>query len=179
MVFLVSCWLQLKWNPHPCGYWGNLGEIAGRQCRCSFRQIENYRQRISGPLLDRIDIHVEVPLVTFRELSSEGGGGDSSSVIRGRVMAAREIQLGRLRKSSARTNSSMSPRQVKQFCRLDSESTGYLEHAMEEMGFSGRAHDRILKVARTLADLGGSPEIRSNDVLEAIQFRSLDRKLFS
>ena len=179
MNFRVSCWLQLKWNPHPCGYWGNLGGIAGRQCRCSFRQIENYRQRISGILLDQVDIHVEVPLVTFRDLSSDGGGGDSSSIIRGRVMAAREIQLGRLRKSSARTNFSMSPRQVKQFCQLDSESTGYLEHAMEEMGFSGRAHDRILKVARTLAYLLGAESIRPNDVLEAIQCRSLDRKLFS
>ena len=128
--------------------------------------------------MDRIDIHVEVPLVPFRELSSEGGGGESSAVIRARVEAAREIQLGRLRKSSARTNSAMGPRQMKQHCKLDSEARGYLEHAMEEMGFSARAHDRILKVARTLADLGGSPDIRANDVLEAIQFRSLDRKLF-
>lgn len=164
--------------PLPCGYWGNLGEIAARQCRCSVRQIENYRQRISGPLLDRIDIHVEVPLVPFQELSSDSGGGESSAVIRARVEAAREIQSGRFRKASARTNSAMGPRQMKQHCKLDSESRSYLEHAMAEMGFSARAHDRILKVARTLADLAGSPDIRANDVLEAIQFRSLDRKLF-
>jgi magnesium chelatase family protein len=175
LTFPSRFMLVAAMNPCPCGFYG----CSDKQCRCSVRQIENYRQRISGPLLDRIDIHVEVPLVTFRELSSDGSGGESSSIIRGRVMAAREIQLGRLRKSSALTNSSMSPRQVKQFCRLDSESTGYLEHAMEEMGFSGRAHDRILKVARTLADLGESPEIRATDVLEAIQFRSLDRKLFT
>jgi magnesium chelatase family protein len=177
-TFPARFMLVAAMNPCPCGYWGNLGEIAARQCRCSVRQIETYRQRISGPLLDRIDIHVEVPLVPFRELSSEGGGGESSAVIRARVEAAREIQLGRLRKSSARTNSAMGPRQMKQHCKLDSESRSYLEHAMEEMGFSARAHDRILKVARTLADLSGSPDIRANDVLEAIQFRSLDRKLF-
>jgi magnesium chelatase family protein len=99
--------------------------------------------------------------------------------IRARVEAAWDIQSGRFRKSSARTNSAMGPRQMKQHCKLDSESHSYLEHAMEEMGFSARAHDRILKVAHTLADLAGSPGIRANDVLEAIQFRSLDRKLFT
>lgn len=179
MTCHISCWLHLKWNPHPCGHWGNSGGIAAQQCRCSFRQIENYRQRISGPLLDRIDLHVEVPPVTFRELSSEGGGGESSAVIRGRVVAAREIQAARFRKSANATNSAMGPRQVKTHCKLDSESMGYLEHAMQEMNFSARAHDRILKVARTLADLAGSPNIRPADVLEAIQYRSLDRKLFS
>jgi magnesium chelatase family protein len=142
------------------------------------RQIENYRQRISGPLLDRIDLHVEVPLVEFRELSS-GAPGEKSSQIRGRVVAARRVQTERFRKSSNTTNASMSPRQVKQHCALDSESNGYLEHAMEQMNFSARAHDRILKVARTLADLAGSENIRPADVLEAIQYRSLDRKLFS
>ena len=94
-------------NPHPCGYWGNSGEIAARQCRCTFRQIENYRQRISGPLLDRIDIHCEVPLVGFRELTSNTNIGESSETIRHRVIAAREIQLERFRKSSNSTNSAM------------------------------------------------------------------------
>lgn len=143
------------------------------------RQIENYRQRISGPLLDRIDIHCEVPIVDFRELSSSTNTGESSETIRKRVIAAREIQLERFRKSSNSTNSSMGSRQVRQHCQLSGESNGYLEHAMEEMSFSARAHDRILKVARTLADLAGSMDIRPNDVLEAIQYRSLDRKLFS
>jgi magnesium chelatase family protein len=130
-------------------------------------------------LLDRIDIHVEVPLVDFKELSSHTGGGEKSSVIRERVVEARRIQGERFRKSPTSTNSAMSPRLMKAHCQLDAESNGYLEHAMEEMNFSARAHDRILKVARTLADLAGSPNIRSNDVLEAIQYRSLDRKLFS
>ena len=129
--------------------------------------------------LDRIDLHVEVPLVDFRELSSNATSGDKSSVIRERVIAAREIQFGRFRRTSVTTNSAMTSRLVRQHCQLDSESNGFLEHAMEEMNFSARAHDRILKVARTLADLGGSEMIRSQDVLEAIQYRSLDRKLFS
>jgi magnesium chelatase family protein len=175
MAFRVSCWCHLKWKPHPCGYYGD----SKRECRCSPRQIETYRQRISGPLLDRIDIHCEVPIVDFRELSSTTNTGESSKTIRKRVSAAREIQLERFKKSSNSTNSSMGSRQVRQHCQLNAESTGYLEHAMEEMNFSARAHDRILKVARTLADLSGAMEIRSNDILEAIQFRSLDRKLFS
>jgi magnesium chelatase family protein len=162
-------------NPCPCGFYGDMK----RQCRCSPRQIEQYRQRISGPLLDRIDIHCEVPLVDFRELSSQTATGEKSETIRTRVVEARRIQHERFRKSANATNSSMSPRQMKAYCRIDTEATGYLEHAMEEMNFSARAHDRILKVARTLADLAGAPEIRPADILEAIQYRSLDRKLFS
>jgi magnesium chelatase family protein len=150
-----------------------------RECRCSPRQIETYRQRISGPLLDRIDLHVEVPLVDFRELSSDTNLGEKSETIRQRVITARGIQLERFRKFSNSTNSAMGSRQVRQHCKLTPESNGYLEHAMEEMNFSARAHDRILKVARTLADLAGSMDIRPNDILEAIQYRSLDRKLFS
>jgi magnesium chelatase family protein len=130
-------------------------------------------------LLDRIDIHVEVPLVDFRELSSNTTSGDTSAVIRRRVVAAREIQLERFKRASTNTNSAMSSRLVRQHCQLDAESSRFLEHAMEEMNFSARAHDRILKVARTLADLGASEMIRSQDILEAIQYRSLDRKLFS
>jgi len=156
-----------------------IGEIRGKQCRCSVRQIENYRQRISGPLLDRIDIHVEVPMVHFRDLTSNTGSGEKSATIRERVVRARRTQGERFRRSSCLTNAAMNPRQVKQHCRIDGEATGYLEHAMEELNFSARAHDRILKVARTLADLAGSPNIRATDVLEAIQYRSLDRKLFS
>lgn len=173
--FPAKFMLVAAMNPCPCGYYGD----PKRECRCSSRQIETYRQRISGPLLDRIDLHVEVPLVDFRELSSNATSGDKSPVIRERVVAARAIQLGRFKRASVTTNSAMTTRLVRQHCQLDSESNGFLEHAMEEMNFSARAHDRILKVARTLADLGGSEMIRSQDVLEAIQYRSLDRKLFS
>jgi len=174
-TFPCSFMLVAAMNPCPCGYYGDIK----RQCRCSPRQIETYRQRISGPLLDRIDIHCEVPLVDFRELSSNTGGGEKSETIRERVVQARRIQQDRFRKAAGATNASMSPRQMKVHCQIDSESRGYLEHAMEEMNFSARAHDRILKVARTLADLAGAPNIRATDVLEAIQYRSLDRKLFS
>lgn len=175
MDFRISCWFHLKWNSHPCGYYGD----PKRECRCSSRQIEQYRQRISGPLLDRIDLHIEVPLVDFRELSAATPSGEPSGSIRERVIEARAIQQERFRKSSNTTNSGMGSRQVRLHCQLDAESNRYLEHAMEEMNFSARAHDRILKVARTLADLAGSDNIRANDILEAIQYRALDRKLFS
>jgi len=150
-----------------------------RQCRCSNRQIETYRQRISGPLLDRIDLHVEVPIVDYRELSTNSTSGEASSVIRERVRVAREIQQSRFKRASTSTNSAMNSRLVREHCKLDSESAGYLEHSMEQMNFSARAHDRILKVSRTLADLAGSERIRPNDVLEAIQYRTLDRNLFA
>ena len=133
---------------------------------------------MSGPLLDRIDLHVEVPLVDYRELSSSGSG-EKSAAIRERVMQAREIQRRRFAGSPAQTNAAMGARLVKAHCALDAESVSYLEHAMEQLNFSARAHDRILKVARTLADLAGSEAIRPNDVLEAIQYRSLDRNLFT
>ncbi|MEI6178408.1 MAG: hypothetical protein WCS43_16065 [Verrucomicrobiota bacterium] len=154
-------------TPRILVFWTNpYGSRAGRRHEnCKFR--------------DRIDLHVEVPLVDFRELSSNTIAGEKSATIRERVVAARQTQTERFRKSANSTNSAMSPRQMKQHCQIDAESTGYLEHAMEEMNFSARAHNRILKVARTLADLAGSSNIRATDVLEAIQYRSLDRKLFS
>lgn len=175
VTFPCRFMLVAAMNPCPCGFYGDVK----RECRCSTRQIETYRQRISGPLLDRIDLHVEVPLVDFRELSSNAATGEKSAAIRERVVHARRTQSERFRKSANATNSSMSPRQMKAHCQINAEATGYLEHAMEEMNFSARAHDRILKVARTLADLAGAETIRSADVLEAIQYRSLDRKLFS
>jgi magnesium chelatase family protein len=175
LTFPAGFMLVAAMNPCPCGFYGDMK----RECRCSPRQIEQYRQRISGPLLDRIDIHCEVPLVDFRELSSNTSTGEKSETIRARVVEARRIQQERFHKSANATNSAMNPRQMKAHCRLDAEATGYLEHAMEEMNFSARAHDRILKVARTLADLAGAVDIRASDILEAIQYRSLDRKLFA
>ena len=115
----------------------------------------------------------------FRELTSGTPSGESSAVIRESVVAARQIQQERFRKSGHTTNAAMSSRQVRRHCQFNAETTGYLEHAMEEMSFSARAHDRILKVARTQPDLAGAPDIRPSDNLEAIQYRSLDRKLFS
>jgi magnesium chelatase family protein len=171
-----SCFMLVAaMNPCPCGYYGD----AKRACRCSSRQIEMYRQRISGPLLDRIDIHVEVPLVNFKELSSNSTG-ETSQTIRERVAAAREIQKNRFEKQkSVNTNSAMNAKLVREHCQLDSQSSNYLSQAMESMNFSARAHDRILKVSRTIADLEQSEHIQANHILEAIQYRSLDRKLFS
>ncbi|BCU77647.1 ATP-binding protein [Luteolibacter sp. LG18] len=117
-----------------CGYYGD----SKRQCRCTSRQIETYRQRISGPLLDRIDLHVDVPLVDYRELSSTSNGGESSATIRERVQGARAVQLRRFKNKSTQTNSAMGARLVREHCKLDGVGAGYLEQAMEQMNFSAR-----------------------------------------
>jgi magnesium chelatase family protein len=141
--------------------------------------VQRYRQRISGPLLDRIDLHVEVPLVDFKSLTRTEPG-ESSAVIRQRVEQARAIQAARFKGfKGIHTNSDMSSRLIKKHCELDAEGSAFLEHNMGEMNFSARAHDRILKVARTLADLKGLEKIDSDSVLEAVNYRSLDRNLWS
>lgn len=161
-------------NPCPCGY---LGDPA-RDCRCSPNQIEKYRQRISGPLLDRIDLHVDVPAVDYKELRSESGG-ESSEAIRERVEEARQVQLARfVSHPGVIANADMGSRLVSEFCRLDRQSERTLEQAMDTLNFSARAYDRILKVARTLADLEGDRDIREVHVMEAIQYRTLDRNLW-
>ncbi len=161
-------------NPCPCGY---LGDPA-RECRCSPGQIAKYRQRISGPLLDRIDLHVDVPAIDYRELRSESGG-ESSDAIRERVERARQVQLARfVSHPGVMCNADMGSRLVAEFCALDPAGERTLEQAMEVLHFSARAHDRILKVARTLADLEGSRDLREVHVLEAIQYRTLDRNLW-
>ena len=175
VTFPARFMLVAAMNPCPCGYFGDVK----RECRCGPPVIQRYRQRISGPLLDRIDLHVEVPLVDYKALSSSEPG-ESSTAIRARVEQARALQAERFKKSAGvHINSAMNPRLIKQHCQLDAESAGYLEHAMSDMNFSARAHDRILKVARTLADLAGSDPIRPNDILEAIGYRALDRNLWA
>ena len=161
-------------NPCPCGY---LGDPA-RECRCSPNQIEKYRQRISGPLLDRIDLHVDVPAVDYRELRAESGG-ETSMVIRERVEEARQVQLARfISHPGVLCNADMGNRLVTEFCRLDHQSERTLEQAMNSLNFSARAYDRILKVSRTLADLEGSRDVREVHVMEAIQYRTLDRNMW-
>ena len=138
-------------------------------------QIQRYVGKISGPLLDRIDIHIDVPAVKFNELrGKDGPQGDSSDVIRERVVRARNVQLERFA-GECFSNSAMSPKQIRTFCALDAESEGLLEKAMQRQGLSARAHDRILKVSRTIADLDGSEHILPNHISEAINYRSLDR----
>jgi magnesium chelatase family protein len=156
----------------PCGFWND----PTRECRCSPLQIQRYIGRISGPLLDRIDIHIDVPAVKFRELTGDVlPETDSSAVIRSRVMKARERQLHRFRGERIFCNAAMTPRMIRGHCKIDSQSERMLESAMMRLGLSARAYDRILKVSRTIADLDGSDKIRSTDVSEAVGYRSLDR----
>ena len=175
VTFPSDFMLVAAMNPCPCGYFGD----SKRHCNCGPPVIQRYRQRISGPLLDRIDLQVEVPLVDYKALSNHDGG-EPSEAIRQRVERARAIQGERFKGSpGVHTNSQMTPRLIKKHCALDEEGSGFLENAMSQMNFSARAHDRILKVARTLADLGGLEAISSNNVLEAINYRSLDRNLWA
>ena len=160
----------------PCGYWSD----PTRECRCSPLQIQRYVGRISGPLLDRIDIHIDVPAVKFRELRGEAAPEtDSSTTIRQRVIKARERQQCRFASESARarifSNAAMTPRMIRNFYHIDSHSEKLLEDAMRRLGLSARAYDRILKVSRTIADLEGADTINSNHVSEAVGYRSLDR----
>jgi magnesium chelatase family protein len=140
-------------------------------------QIERYMSRLSGPLLDRIDLHIEVPAVPFQELSATADG-TSSAVMREQVSKAREVQRQRFGESPG-LNSRMSSRQLRRHCNLDTEGRQLLKTAMDELGLSARAHDRILRVARTVADLEGSADILSPHLMEAIGYRSLDRKLWA
>lgn len=143
-------------------------------------QIQRYVGKISGPLMDRIDIHIDVPAVKFNELRGRNvPEGDSSEVVRTRVIQAREIQLARFDGNGVYSNSAMSPKQIRTYCSLDAQSEELLEKAMVRQGLSARAHDRILKVSRTIADLDGSENIRSTHISEAINYRSLDRNFWT
>jgi magnesium chelatase family protein len=160
-------------NPCPCGYLGD----ARHPCQCTPMQVERYMARISGPLLDRIDLHIEVPGVPFQELSASADG-TASAAMREQVGQARAVQRHRFGEDNATLNSRMSTRQLRRHCGLDEEGRGLLRAAMEELGLSARAHDRILRVARTIADLEGAADLRAAHVVEAIGYRSLDRKLW-
>jgi len=157
-------------NPCPCGFYGDYK----RQCQCTYLQIQRYRTKISGPLLDRLDIHVEVPAVQYQDLARESGG-ESSEIIRQRVNTARNVQQKRFKHHRIFCNAQMPPRVLKRFCRLGEDSHRLLETAIDRLGLSARAHNRILKIARTIADLEGQEKISSAQVAEAIQYRSLDR----
>ncbi len=154
-----------------CGFQGD----SSHECTCSALQIQRYRAKISGPLLDRIDIQVEVPAVRYKELADQSPG-ESSAAIRGRVDTAREVQLARFRGRKIFCNAQMGPRDLKKFCAPEPAAEQLLERAMAKLGLSARAYTRILKVARTIADLDGAPAtLSAAHVAEAIQYRSLDR----
>jgi magnesium chelatase family protein len=171
MTFPAQFMLVAAMNPTPDGK-------MPHESKSSPREIQNYLGRISGPLLDRIDLHIEVPPVKFREMTGERTG-ETSSQIRARVVAAREHQLRRFADRPKITNNArMGPRELKQFCALDETARDMLQMAMTDMNFSARAYDRILKVARTIADLAGADSISAEHLSEAIQFRSLDRQIW-
>lgn len=167
----ASFMLVAAMNPCPCGYLND----TRRQCTCSTAAVHRYRAKISGPLLDRIDIHIDVPALPPHELSSVKGA-ETSAEIRKRVIAARKMQIERFRKDHIYTNSQMKPRHIKKYCTLDTDSQNLINAAMEHLGLSARAYTRILKVSRTIADLHGSDQIQPHHLSEAIQYRSLDRE---
>jgi magnesium chelatase family protein len=161
-------------NPCPCGYYTD----PRHECSCSPQQVQKYMAKISGPLLDRIDIHVEVPALGYDELAQKTHGEDSAS-LRAKVVAARKIQTDRFAaETKIFCNAHMESKHIRKFCELEENSQTLLKTAIERLGLSARAYDRILKVSRTIADLDGKENILSSHIAEAIQYRSLDRKLW-
>lgn len=158
-------------NPCKCGFFGH----PTRPCICPPSAVERYRQRISGPLLDRIDLQVDVSPVLYDEISSDKPAESSAEILK-RVLAARAIQQQRFDQTGVLCNAHLSGRAMRQVCRLDATAAATLRAAFEQLGLSARAYDRILKVSRTIADLAGSPSIEMVHVAEALQYRSLDRK---
>jgi len=162
-------------NPCPCGYFGH----SLRECTCTPFQIQKYMNKISGPLLDRIDLHIEVPALKVAEITGSTGNGESSEMIRQRVIKARGIQMKRYKNEKGIfANAHLTPKLMKKYCQIDKEGENLLKTAIEHLGLSARAYDRILKVARTIADLENSENIEPEHLAEAIQYRSLDRSFW-
>ncbi len=172
ICFPAAFILVAAMNPCPCGYFTD----PNKPCKCGSIQIERYLSRISGPLIDRIDIHVEVPVVPYRELRSTQEG-TSSTEMRDRVERSREIQRQRFDPDATMLNSRMTGRAIREHCKLSDECEGLLRQAMTQLGLSARAHDKILRVARTIADLDQSEVIQPQHITEAIHYRRLDRQL--
>jgi magnesium chelatase family protein len=170
LAFPARFMLAAAMNPCQCGYAGD----QTRHCTCTPPLVQRYLARISGPLLDRIDLHVRVPAVKYKELSGENVA-EESAVIRERVLAARNIQEKRLKSFGINCNARMTPRTIRRFCKLDSESEKKMERAITQLGLSARAYARILRVSRTVADLENTGNILPRHVAEAIQYRTLDR----
>lgn len=174
LEFPANFMLAAAMNPCPCGFYTD----PSKECTCTSVQIQKYMAKISGPLLDRIDIHIEVPAVKYKELASKNSG-EKSEVIRERVIAAREIQQRRFAGiKNIFSNADMGSKEIKEFCQIDSAGEELLKMAMTKLGLSARAYDRILKVSRTIADLDKSEKILPQHLSEAIQYRSLDRELW-
>src|SRR6185295_8691223 len=173
LTFPSSFMLVAAMNPCNCGFYGD----PTRECKCTPPQIQRYISKISGPLLDRIDIHIDVPAVKVRELSAQESG-ESSTEIRERVIGARKIQQQRFAGEPVYCNAQMSPRLIRKHCQLDAASQQLLERAIMKYGLSARAYDRILKVSRTIADLEGREQITEQHISEAVNYRTLDRNFW-
>jgi magnesium chelatase family protein len=172
LTYPAQFMLVAAMNPCPCGFYSD----PHRECTCTLPQIQRYKGKISGPLLDRIDIHVDVPPVRFQDMSTEKQA-EASRQIKERVKKARAIQQERFKGKKVFCNALMVARHIRKFCHIDRSSHKLLQHAMEKLGFSARAYTRILKVSRTIADLEGAEQIQPHHISEAIQYRSLDRTL--
>ena len=170
ITYPSSFMLVAAMNPCPCGYFSD----PKHECRCTYQQIHRYRSKISGPLMDRIDIHVEVPSVPYKDLRVESGAEPSENISR-RVASARALQSERLARTKIYCNAQMSSRHIKKHCLIDESSSILLEAAIDKLGLSARAYNRILKIARTIADLEDASAIRVDHISEAIQYRTLDR----
>ena len=177
LTFPARFMLAAAMNPCPCGYFND----RTRECHCSQPVIQRYMAKISGPLLDRIDIHIDVPAVNYKEMRA-GAEPEASAQIRQRVIRAREVQLSRFsgcKREKLYCNAQMPPRHIRTFCELSSDCENLLERAMVQQGLTARAHDRILKVARTIGDLEGAKAIEPKHIAEAIQYRTLDRSFWA
>jgi magnesium chelatase family protein len=172
LTYPASLMLVAAMNPCKCGFSGD----PLHQCLCTPHQIQTYRSKVSGPLMDRIDIHVEVPAIKFNEIASNTTA-ESSISIRERVTRARQVQQVRFKSDGIYANAHMKPRHIRKYCKIDDDSLHLMEMAMNRLGLSARAYTRILKVSRTIADLEGSEKVASHHISEAIQYRSLDRKV--
>ena len=173
LTYPANFMLVAAMNPCPCGFFSD----PNRDCKCTPTQIQNYVSRISGPLLDRIDIQVEVPAVKYAELSAETTG-EPSTLVQERVESARQIQQQRFADTTIHANATMESKQIREYCQVDDQAQDLLRVAINQLGLSARAYDRILKVARTIADLDRNPNIEAVHVSEAIQYRSLDRSFW-
>jgi magnesium chelatase family protein len=173
-TFPASFLLVAALNPCPCGFRND----PRRECHCTVPQVEKYMGKISGPLLDRIDIHIEVPAVPYKELSDDRAG-TSSEMMREQVVAAREIQAKRFATSRTRYNGQMTSRQIRQFCKLSDDCQELLRTSVNDLGLSARAHDKVLRVSRTIADLDKSDDIQAAHLNEAINYRMLDRQMWT
>jgi len=177
LTFPARFMLAAAMNPCPCGFFND----KSRECRCTQPMVQRYMQKISGPLMDRIDIHIDVPAVNYKEMRSTTEP-EGSEAIRQRVLRARETQLHRFAASARHriySNAQMGSRHIRTFCELSTDCERLLERAMNQQGLTARAHDRILKVARTVADLEGSAQIEPKHIAEAIQYRTLDRTFWA